>query len=82
MYNHNLDRRKKYFSRYCLQAFSTEEILKCHIKDCFKINDKQKMIMPKKIEYVKFKYYERKITSPFIIYANFESILVPEGTGK
>ena len=26
MYNHTLDRRKKHFCRYCLQAFSTEEI--------------------------------------------------------
>ena len=32
---------KKYFCHYCLQAFSTEEILK-HIKDCYKINGKTK----------------------------------------
>ena len=29
---------KKHFRRYCLQAFSTEEILKRHIKECFKTN--------------------------------------------
>ena len=40
--------KKKHFCRYCLQAFSTEEILKHHIKDCFKINGKQRIIMPKK----------------------------------
>ena len=34
--------------------------------------------MPKKGEYVKCRNYERKIKSPFIIYADFESILVPE----
>ena len=55
MYNDTLHRRKKYFCRYCLQAFSTDEILKRHIKDCFKINGKQRIIMPKKEEYVKFK---------------------------
>ena len=38
--------------------------------------------MSKKDEYVKFKNYERKIKSPFIIYADFESILVPEDNGK
>ena len=38
--------------------------------------------MPKKGEYVKFKNYERKIMSPFVIYADFESILVPENNGK
>ena len=38
--------------------------------------------MSKKGEYVKFRNYERKIKSPFIIYADFESILVPEDDGK
>ena len=81
MYDHALHYGRKHFC-YCLQAFSTEEILKCHNKDCFKINAKQKIIMPKKEKYVKFKNDERKIKSPFIIYADFESILVPEDNGK
>ena len=38
--------------------------------------------MSKKGEYVKFKNYGRKIKSPFIIYAGFESILVSEDNGK
>ena len=37
--------------------------------------------LPKKCEYVKFKNYEKKIKWPFIIYANFESILVSENNG-
>ena len=65
-----------------MQAFSTEEILKLHIKDCFKINGKQRIIIPKKGEYVKFKSYDRKINPPFMIYTNFESISVPEDNGK
>ena len=73
---------KKDFCWYCLQAFSTKGILKQHIKDCFKINGKQIIKMPKKGEYCKFKYYERKRKSPFIIYADFGSILVPEDNGK
>ena len=56
IYNHTLHHGKK-FCRYCLQAFSTEEILKPHIKNCFKINGKQKTIMPKTGEYLKFKNY-------------------------
>ena len=40
MYNHTLHHGKKHFCRYCLQAFSTEETLKRHIKDCFLIADK------------------------------------------
>ena len=40
MYDHSLHRGRKHFCRYCLHAFVTEEILKCHIKDCFKMNGK------------------------------------------
>ena len=43
---------------------------------------KKRIIMPKTSQYIKFKYFERKIKSPFIIYADFESILVPKGNGK
>ena len=55
MYDHTLHLGKKHFCCYCLQAFSTEEILKHHIKDCVKINSKKCIIMPKKGEHVKFK---------------------------
>ena len=50
--------------------------------DCFKINDKQLIKMPKNNEYGRFKNYERKIKSPFIIYADLESNLVPEDNRK
>ena len=36
----------------------------------------------KRGEYVRFKDYERKVKSPFIICTDFESILVPEDNGK
>ena len=82
MYDHLLHCGRKRFCRYCLQDCSTEERLKSHIKHCFKINGKQRIIMPKKGEYVKFKNYERKIKSSFIIYADFESIPMPGDNGK
>ena len=63
MYDHPLHHGRKHFLCYCLQAFSIKKILKRHIKDCFKINGKQRIIMPKKGEYFKFKNYERKIKS-------------------
>ena len=37
MHDHTLHCRRKGFCSYCLQAFSTEEMLKIHTKDCFKI---------------------------------------------
>ena len=48
MYDYTLHRGRKDFCRYCLQAFSSEELLKSHIKDCIEINGKQRVIMPKK----------------------------------
>ena len=56
-------------NRYCLQAFSTEEILKRHINDCFKQG-----ILPRKGEYVKCKNHQKKIKKPIMIYGDFESI--------
>ena len=82
MYDHTLHRGRKHFCRFCLQAFSTEEILKRHIKDCLKINDKQRITIPKKGEHVKLKNHDRKIKLPFMTYADFQSILVPENNGK
>ena len=49
MYDHALLCGSKHFCRYCLQAFSTEKNLKCYVKDCFKINGKQMIKMPKGI---------------------------------
>ena len=49
IHNHTLNRKKQHFWRYFLQAFSTEKILKRHIKDCFEINSKQRITIPKKI---------------------------------
>ena len=78
MYNHTLHRDKIPFCHYCLEAFITELISKLHIKDCFKVIDKQRCPIPTKDEYVKFRNYKRKEKLPFIIYACFESIQVPE----
>ena len=38
--------------------------------------------MPKKGEYLKFKNFERKIKSFFMIYVDFEKILVPEDNSE
>ena len=70
------------FCRYYNQAFITAEILRNHVNDGFKINGKQMIKMSKKSKYVRFKNYERKIKSPFMIYPNFESILVSEDNEK
>ena len=58
MYDYTLHLERKNFYFIVYGAFRTVEKLKCQIKDCFKVNCKQRL--------------------PFMIYADFESILVPE----
>ena len=58
VYDHSLHGGRKYFCRYYLPALSTEEILRSHVKDCFKINCKKGIIIPKQGEYVIFKKYK------------------------
>ena len=85
MYGYILNRGKKHFCHYHLHAFSKEElfkVIKVIQSYCFKTNCKQRIKIPKKGEYVRFKNYERKIKSPFMIYTDFESVLVPEDNGK
>ena len=59
-----------------------KKILKSHVKDCFKINGRHIIKMPKKAEYVRLKKYDRKIKSPLMIYAELESTLVLEDHGR
>ena len=65
-----------------MQVFRIAEKLKSHIKDCFKVISTHTIKMFKKGEYIKFKNFVRKIKSPFMIFEEFESILVPEDNGK
>ena len=69
MYDHALH-CGRHFCCYCLQAFRTAETLTFHIKDCFEINGKESIKMFAKGEYVRFKNYERKIKSLFMISAD------------
>ena len=57
IYDHTLHRGKKHLCCYCLQSYRTEEKLKCHVKDYFKINSKKTITLPKKGEYIKFKNF-------------------------
>ena len=61
---------RKHFCSYSLQASSTAEILKNHVNDCFKINGKQVIKMPKNNEYIRFENYEKKKKSQFMMYAD------------
>ena len=47
MYDRTLHRGRKHFCYHFLEAFRTLEKFEFHIKDCFRINGKQKIKMPK-----------------------------------
>ena len=81
VYGHTLHRPRNNFFRYCLEAFRIAESLKCHIKDCFDINDKQRINMPAKGEYARFKNYKTNIVTIYV-YADFECFLVSKDNGK
>ena len=80
LYDYTLYRGAKHFCRYCLQDFRTAETLTSHIKDLLIVS--KGLSWPNKLEYVRFKNCERIIKSPFMIYVDFESILVREDIGK
>ena len=70
---------KKYFCMKCLLHFYSEESLIKHNKDypnCSSNNNVAKLILPKKEQaFIEFKNYKNKFACPFVIYADFESIL-------
>ena len=65
---------KKHFCVFCLQCFSSEDILNKHKTDCIIINGKQSIKMPKKNSFVKFENFHKQLPVPFVIYADFEAI--------
>jgi len=70
--------RRKNICKRCLNHFYTQEDLDQHISLCH-THENTIDIMPKKGEdaSVKFRNHERKLKHPFVLYANFESIIQP-----
>ena len=75
MYNQSKHKERKHFCMYCLQCFSSKEVLDAHRKDCVVINGKQAIKMPIEDENeVEFINHGKQIPLPFVIYADFEAI--------
>ena len=58
---------------YCLQHFTSENILKNHTEVCLKINGAQKVKMPQKDtnnNNIFFPSYHKQLTAQFVIYAD------------
>ena len=66
---------KKYFCKYCIQYFTSEERLQKHIIDCMVLTKCQAIEMPAEGEITKFKSFRETIKIPFVIYADLEALL-------
>ena len=74
MFNQNKHQHRQHFCRYCLQCFTSEEILNKHASNCIVVNEKQAVRMPKKGSSVQCKNFHKQLPTPFVIYANFEAL--------
>ena len=73
MFNKKRHKGKKYFCKSCLQCFSSENVLDEHKKNCLLINNGKNVKLEK--EFVEFKNFNRQMSVPFKIYADFECLL-------
>ena len=73
MFNKNKKKNKKYFCKSCLQCFSSESVLLEHKKYCLLINGGQNVKLEK--GFIEFKNFNRQVSVPFKIYADFECLL-------
>ena len=73
MYNKAKNKYKKYFSKCCVQCFSSEKVLIEHKKNCLITSGKQSVKL--KSDSISFKHYFKQILVPFKIYADFECLL-------
>ncbi|CAB3984674.1 Gastrula zinc finger, partial [Paramuricea clavata] len=69
---------KKHFCLHCLHSCKSEELLEKHRETCIEVNGTQATKLPKEGTKIKFKNHRNSMPAPFVIYADFESILVPE----
>ncbi|CAB4024618.1 Hypothetical predicted protein [Paramuricea clavata] len=69
---------KKHFCLHCLHSCVSKESLEKHKETCLEVNGTQAVKLPKEGTKIKFKNHRNSMPVPFVIYADFESILVPE----
>ena len=70
MFHKTKKKIKKYFSKSCLQCFSSNIMLTVHKNVCLSINGAQSVRFEKGA--TEFKNYFEQIPVPFIVYADFE----------
>ena len=74
MFNQMKHKERKHFCMYCLQCFSSEQVLTNHKEICIQINGKQAVKMPEKGSKVKFTNFHNQLPVLFVINADFEAL--------
>ena len=70
MYNQTKHKERKNFCMYCLQCFSSKDILAKHKEICVTINSKQAIKMPEKGNNIlKYNNFHKQLPVRFVIYA-------------
>ena len=67
----NKTHTKKHFCMYCLQCFSSENVLTNHKESCLQVNGTQAIKIPEKGSKVKLMNFHKQLPVPFVIYADF-----------
>ena len=75
----NKHKCKTYFCDRCLYGFTKEDLLTKHKEDCYGINKNTTQIdMPDEGSHIKFKNHQNQMPVPYVIYADFESLIKPK----
>jgi hypothetical protein len=77
----NLNGSKKYFCVYCFSHFMSQQALDKHAEDCV-INKPTRAVLPEAGTKLQFQNNRNETMIPFIIYADFESVLEPTNEHK
>ena len=78
LYSVSKHEHKQHFCLHCLHSCVSEEVLEKHKETCLQVNGTQATKLHKEGTKIKLKNYRNSMPVPFVIYADFESILVPE----
>ena len=65
---------KQFYCSRCLNSFGRQDLLDKHLELC-KNNEAVGIKMPEKGTFVNFKNHHKKMNMPFVIYADFESLM-------
>ena len=64
----------------CLQTFTTVERLRAHEQDCSEIGPVRVVLPTVRNNILSFTSFEKKMTVPFVVYIDFEAVLLPVST--